>query len=150
MCGSPSQNLNLCVLSRKTEHHPLPASRHARGGRARQCSPCENERVGQLMSGARSTECNLRRFGVTLRRRPRPEINSPLASKRRSRIHVRSFSVGRARVHPVLGIPQDLHCTILVGCHNKLRVCITSETRTAGRGCCELFSSRAQGPMDHD
>jgi len=76
----------------KMKHQPLPAPRHARGGRGRQCSPCENERVGQLMYWGRSTECNACRFGVTLRW-PKPEINLPPASKRRSYIHVRGFSL---------------------------------------------------------
>ena len=35
-----------------------------------------------------------------------------------------------------IGIPQDLHCAIRVWCH-KLRVYITSETRTVGWGCHE-------------
>ena len=72
-------------------------SRHARGGRVRHCSPCEDERSSQLMSGARSTECNPCRFRVTLRRRPRPESNLPPASKRRSRTHVTGCSLDERR-----------------------------------------------------
>ena len=59
VCGSPSHPIQSQSLRPLKENGTRsPVSRHAKGGRPHQCSPCENERVGQLMPGARPTECN--------------------------------------------------------------------------------------------